>query len=482
MTPMLRRLLLLLLAGIAVPPALAQQPAPTLAEALVEVDIDHAAFAYDASTSLLEVYLAFGAASLPFEAGDDGFRARLPLDLAVVRSTDAALEGTPVEPVWEDSLTLSFVLGDTTGLSPGQYFVHQARLPVQPGEYELRVTVPADQARGRRELELRRDVLVPDFTQAGLVGLSDVTLATTIAPSDDRDDLFYKNGLVIRPNANQLFGEGLPRLFYYAEAYHPEGIADDQGRYTMLAYVAEANTPAPLPGLQRRMQREARSPDVLAGTFDVSALPTGSYFLRLVLLDERNEARAEQARKFFVFNPGVARAPAPAAAVDFETSPYATMSEDEVDQGLAHITYIASDSEERRARRIQDLDERRRFLMEFWQKRDPNPGTPINEFREEYYGRIQYANERYSNSMREGWKTDRGRVLIKYGMPGQIEPHLYDRDVLPYELWQYNNIPGEGQAVFIFYDPTGFGEFELLHSSVTGERKSANWEDELRQR
>ncbi|MDX1545544.1 MAG: GWxTD domain-containing protein, partial [Rhodothermales bacterium] len=186
--------------------------------------------------------------------------------------------------------------------------------------------------------------------------------------------------------------------------------------------------------------------------------------------------------KFFVYNPHVARAQPVAFEESFETSPYATMPEEEVERAFGHVDVIANEQERRRMRNIQDLDERRRFLMEFWQKRDPNPGTPINEFREEYYGRIQYANERYSNSMREGWKTDRGRVLIKYGMPGQIEPHLYDRDVLPYELWQYNNIPGEGQAVFIFYDPTGFGEFELLHSSVTGERKSANWEDELRQR
>ena len=477
MSVLLRRFGLLLLAGLLAAPALRAQ-APDVE--LVEVDVDHAAFAYDGAQSLLEVYLAFGAATLPYEADPGGFRARLPLDLAVVRSTEATLDETPLDPVWQDSLTLSFVLADTAGLAQGQYFVHQTRLPVQPGEYELRVKVPADQARGRRELELRRDVLVPDFGQQDLVRLSDVTLASQIVRSDDRDDLFYKNGLVIRPNANQIYGEGLPDLFYYAEAYNTDQIADDAGRYTLLAYVAEANTPAPLPGLQRRTQRTARMPDVLAGTFDLSALPSGSYLLRLVLLDEHNEARAEQNRKFFVFNPSVARAIAPAVETDFESSPYATMSEEEVERGLEHIVYIASESERRRARRIQDLDERRRFLMEFWQKRDPQPATPINEFRDEFYGRIQYANERYSNNRVDGWETDRGRVLIKYGVPAQIEPHFYDQDAWPYEVWEFNNIPGEGQAVFIFYDPTGFGEFELLHSTVTGERKDTNWRQAVR--
>ena len=71
------------------------------------------------------------------------------------------------------------------------------------------------------------------------------------------------------------------------------------------------------------------------------------------------------------------------------------------------------------------------------------------------------------------------RVLVKYGMPEQIEPHLFDRETLPYEIWQYNNIPGSGQAVFIFADLGGFGDFELLHSTAPGERKSADWQSEL---
>ncbi|MFQ5571983.1 MAG: GWxTD domain-containing protein [Rhodothermales bacterium] len=458
---------------------LPQQAAGQADTSLVEVDIDYAAFAYDEHTSLLEVYFAFGAASLPFESDEQGYRASLPLDVALLHSTEATLPGTPSEPLWQDALILDFATSDTTGLSQGQYFVRQARLPVTPGEYVLRVIIAADPSRGRSKLELRRDVLVPDFVSNDLVGLSDITLATTIARSDNRNDQFYKNGLLIHPNANQLYGQGLTTLYYYAEAYNVDGIASDAGQYTLFAYVAEANKPQPLPGLQRRSQRKARTPDVLAGTFKLDALPSGSYFLRLALLNEDNEAIAEQARKFFVFNPQVAREPI-ATLEPFEQSPYATMSEEEVEKGLEHINIIATDQERRRARNIQDLDEKRRFLMDFWQRRDPDPSTPTNEFREEFYGRLQYANQRYTSSFQEGWKSDRGRIIVKYGAPGQIEPHLYDRDTIPHEIWQYNNIPGEGQALFIFADRQGFGEFELLHSTVTSERKMANWEEELR--
>ncbi len=445
----------------------------------LQVDLDHATFAFDDVQSLLEVYLAFEATSLPFNADSSGsFKARLPLEIKLLRSTEATLEGTPSEPVWQDAFPIAFVVADTSGLVSGQQFISQARAAVPPGEYELQVVIPA--ATGRQRLELRRDVVVPDFTEEALVGLSDITLASAIEPSTDQQDKFYKNGLIVRPNANQLFGQGLPQLFYYAEAYNVDEIANDAGEYTLFAYVAEANRPQPLQNMQKRVSRPARTPDVLVGSFNLSSLPSGSYFFRVALLNDDNEAMAEQARKFFVYNPDVAREQAVAQEASFETSPYAMMPEKEVKKALEHIETIATERERRRARDIRDLNEQRRFLMEFWTRRDPDPGTPINEFKEEFYQRIQYANERYSASFAEGWKTDRGRTLVKYGLPSSIEPHLYDRDTLPHEIWQFNNIPGEGQALFVFADRSGFGEFELIHSTVAGERKVPNWEEELR--
>ncbi|MEX1055777.1 MAG: GWxTD domain-containing protein, partial [Rhodothermales bacterium] len=259
-------------------------------------------------------------------------------------------------------------------------------------------------------------------------------------------------------------------------------VANDSDEYTLFAYVSEANRPQPVGTLQNRSVREARSPDVIVGEFDVSTLASGSYFLRIAVLNRQNEAVVEQARKFFVYNPGVQREETPAVEMDFETSPYAAMPEEEVALGLEHISIISNESDRRRIRRIVDLNEKRRFLMEFWQKRDDQPGTPINEFREEFYRRLQYSNDRYSSNRQEGWRTDRGRVVIRYGLPTSIDPHLYDRNAKPHEIWQYNNIPGEGQAIFVFADLSGFGDFELLHSSVTGERSLPDWQQQLGRR
>lgn len=446
----------------------------------IQMDVDYAAFAFDDHQSLMEVYLAFEASSLTYAKEEVGYRARLPVDLALKRSTVPGLPGTPGDPVWQDSIALEFVVPDTSSIVPGQRFIHQVRAVVPPGEYVLDVAIPTDAGAQRAALSLRRDAVIPDFSDPNLVGISDLTLATDIRPSPDRGDLFYKNGLIVRPNANQLFGNGLSRLFYYAETYHLNEAVVDADTYTLLVYVAEVNLPQPLPGMEHRTRRPVRSPDVIVGQFDVSDLPSGSYFLRIALLNDANEALAEQSRKFFVYNPGVKRAAPPALEVAFENSPYAAMTDEEVARALRHIDLIASEQERRRIRKLKELEARQHFLMNFWSKRDPNPSTPVNEFKDEFYQRLQYANDRYTSRSMEGWETDRGRILVKYGLPTNIEPHLFDRGVRPYEIWEYNNIPGEGQAQFIFADRNGFGEFELIHSTVAGERRLANWQEELR--
>jgi len=329
---------------------------------------------------------------------------------------------------------------------------------------------------------MRLDVVVPSFAASDGAVISDLTLATNIQPSDDKESPFYKNGLIVRPNANQLYGQGLTQLFFYAETYNVRAIPGIGEDYTIFSYVAEANVPSPLPGYSRRFERPVRSPDVVVGAFDLKELPSGSYFLRFVILNDENESVAEQSRKFFVYNPAVKRDEPVAVQTPFESSVFATLSEEDIEREMELIELVASDSERSRAKRIRDLDEKRRFLMSFWQVRDPNPNTPGNAFRDEFYQRLQYANERYTASYVEGWKTDRGRVLLKHGLPSAIDPHLYERDSVPYEVWEYNNIPGEGQAVFVFADRSGFGQFDLVHSTVTGETTLPDWRDALRRR
>ncbi len=141
------------------------------------------------------------------------------------------------------------------------------------------------------------------------------------------------------------------------------------------------------------------------------------------------------------------------------------------------VTYIITDEERKAFKKLATDDERERFIEEFWRRRDPDPDTDENEYREEYYERIAYTNEHYSSGI-PGWKTDRGRIYIMYGKPDELETHPsgghYDRpsyqgggstSTYPFEVWFYRHLPGVGSGVEIeFVDPTGTGEYRIARS------------------
>ncbi len=449
----------------------------------LQLDVDYATFQYDEANSLVETYLAFEASSLPYVRAVEGYEVALPVVVALRRSAASGPPQASDAFVFADTLALRFAVADTAGLVQGQYFVQQVRAAVPPGEYELEVTVPGDSATDRPNFRATPgDITVPDFAtadEADRAMLSDITLASAIGRSEEKTAPFYKNGLLVQPNPNGLFGQGLPTLYYYAEAY---GLGDavDTGTYTLFTYLAPSNVAAPMEGYQQRSERETRPIDVVVGSFDLRGMQSGAYFLRIVLLNENNEALAEQSRKFYVYNPNVAAPVAAVADQSYEANLYAVMPEAEVEDNLLHAEVLATGRERDQIRRLSTLDAKRDFLAEFWRKRDEDPATPINEARLRFYERIQYTNDRYSTSQTEGWKTDRGRTVLKYGLPSQVNPTLYDNESLPYETWEYDNIPGSGRATFVFVDRIGFGDFELIHSTVTGEVSMPDWQQQLR--
>src|SRR5713101_8643081 len=130
------------------------------------------------------------------------------------------------------------------------------------------------------------------------------------------------------------------------------------------------------------------------------------------------------------------------------------------------VPYIISDEERAAFLQLQTNEEREQFIEAFWQRRDPTPDTVENEFKEEHYRRIAYANERFASGI-PGWKTDRGRIYIIWGPADEIESHpsggSYERppeegggttSTFPFEKWRYRYIEGIGTDIIIeFVDP-----------------------------
>ena len=144
------------------------------------------------------------------------------------------------------------------------------------------------------------------------------------------------------------------------------------------------------------------------------------------------------------------------------------------------VVYIITEEEKKVFKDLQTEEEREKFIEQFWIRRDTDPRTPDNEFKEEHYRRIAYSNERFASGI-PGWKTDRGRIYITFGQPAEIESHpsggSYQREywegggttsTFPFERWRYRHIDGIGDDI----------EIEFVDKSMSGEYKMALTADE----
>lgn len=124
---------------------------------------------------------------------------------------------------------------------------------------------------------------------------------------------------------------------------------------------------------------------------------------------------------------------------------------------IQQLRYIATQNEWKSLRAVPE-DKLHEVINKFWQVHDPSPGTLRNEAREAFYERVITADERYTiHKKLKGWKSDRGRIYIKYGEPDETQSEVHPLDLYPYIIWTYYNQKLE----FIFADTGGFGQYRL---------------------
>ncbi|HEY1649255.1 MAG TPA: GWxTD domain-containing protein [Terracidiphilus sp.] len=147
------------------------------------------------------------------------------------------------------------------------------------------------------------------------------------------------------------------------------------------------------------------------------------------------------------------------------------------------VPYIITDEERKAFMSLSNDEERDAFIEAFWQRRNPNPDSPENEYREEHYRRIAYANEHFAAG-KPGWKTDRGHIYIAFGKPDDIDSHpsggLYERtpeegggstSTFPFEVWHYRYLEGIGENIDIeFVDTCQCGDY---HFTIDRSEKDA---------
>ncbi len=436
----------------------------TIAANGIGLNLDYAVFYSRHSGPYIEIYYGFEREGLVPVSKNDKEVCEAVVSVGMKRDQAVVLND-----IWRMQVDMSDSSSQTARV------VDMVRYPVEPGDYRLSFYVTDANNLSSQDSAVV-DVHIPSFAEKQ-VEISDIELAANIkrAPADAKSN-FTKSKLEVIPNPGNVYGENRPMLFFYVEAYNLlSGIQGD--KYTTRYWLSddENRNLQELPAV-KRIKAKRVDASVEVGTLNVSTLPTGIYNFNFAIGEADGTPVRTGMKKIYVFNGGTAPV-ASQGGVDwteaFAASEFASMDEKELQQEFDYLQYLINTEGKEFFQSLKTLDAKRRFLFDFWKAKDPDPTTPVNENRQEYLARIEYANKHFRRMGKEGWRTDRGRVYLVYGRPDYIDRFPSTAGSKPYEIWNYNDL--EGGSEFVFIDDFGFGEYVLVHSDVTGEPKNENW-------
>ncbi len=427
----------------------------------------------DSKGPYVEIQLAVDASNLTYrELAPNRWKARTHVK---IRCEARSGRG---EPFVEDFYLNSPELPDTQRTTRRFYLIQGFRFAVQPDSMRLTVEVRDAQTDSASTTKLIRDFDVPPPDR---LPFSDIVWLESVEPAIEGDP-FTKHGLRFKPYvADDVFLDA-DSLRFYVEYYDADRLFG-KGKHALRFYLTEAQRSEPLEGTERRTRmRPSEAINVFHYAYDLRQLPSQTYALHIELIGPDGEVRHRTQRRFFAYNSVLdARLPDEDRALALYDVLYG-YDEKQLDVYLDALEYINTDEERRMRHALVNYDDKRKFFYHFWLKRQTDPNQPARAW-QIYRNRFDYANRRFKASTRPGWRTDRGRVLLTYGQPDDVQPFPTDTDKLPYEIWTYNRLRNQSGVIFVFIDrDLATNEYRLHHSTLNGEMYNANWRANIMRR
>jgi GWxTD domain-containing protein len=337
----------------------------------------------------------------------------------------------------------------------------------RPGRYSIDVTI-TDSATGRIG---RASTAVDAFS--ALPDASDLVLTTGVRAATGADTVprggEVRKGSVILEVAvtRPVLSPPRTRLGYYLEIYRAGAETATvalRARRWDGSVVATSNVQrAPLPG----------GGAAAHGMLDLAGLAPGDYRLEIAV----GASGAARSAPFSLAGTARDVVAGPPGAPPGGTR-WMGLTEPQLDSLYLPLVYVMTWSEQGVYPSLT-LDGKRTYLRDFWARRDPTPGTTRNEAQEDFYARIAEANRRFREGGAAevpGWRTDRGRIFIRYGAADAVLSQPQAGSTRPYEVWKFTR----GKALkYVFMDLTGFGNYALIWTDDLREPSRPNWRELL---
>ena len=301
---------------------------------------------------------------------------------------------------------------------------------------------------------------------------------------------FSRNGITQIPLSSNYLSDNRKVLHYYVELYNSHKADAAYLPLMQKVFISKKAGESHVYKLIRIDTLKTNKVLPILGSFDISPLPSGNYYLNIELSDVAGNKLTKQNLFFQRSNANPTKLPSTtvndSGFVDVQVFDLSTtfVTQYDIRQLKAIMKMLTPISTETEYLSINgfssqpDLTYMRYFLYNFWKSRFPL--KPEKGWKA-YADKVRWTNKNYGSRARPGYETDRGIVYLKYGKPDQITTVSNESGARPYEVWQYNAPAKQGvNGIFLFYQP-GYmvGNYKLLHSTVIGEVSNKAWRTQL---
>lgn len=413
------------------------------------------------TTPYIEIHYALQGKGLLYKRVEKGYVAKVLVHSAIFRRSDSVKVKT-LDFEWKTP-----VIEDTANIDA--IWVYLQRVQLDTGRYwlDVRMNDAGKKKQKERRAVVRFDLNLPDTFPF----LSDPLWVDQAYPSENEEALFYRNGFLMLPSFSDGTYVDPDSLQLYVEVY---GLNRHNEPLYFQAHLVDGLTRKVIePTVRMTTPRIHSFVSPYFYRVPVNFLSSQTYLFQLVIKNNANVTKASFEIPLYLYSH---QEHTDYYGVTYLYDQFFGYPETELDEYLGAIRYIATIEEEREIDALRTFEEKKAFFVRFWERRRTSAEAPIDEQWRNYYARIQYANEHFTSKLRKGWQTDRGRVLLKYGPPDDVQAYLTEINAHPYIIWTYNRLNNQSNVFFVFYDPDlATNEFPLLHSTLAGEIYNANW-------
>ena len=429
----------------------------------MNLTMDYSRFKMDNENSYVEFYYAYSPYEMKKKIIDNRTYTELLLKFTV---TDTITKEVILDKMWnlrnefKDSLSEKYVISQSRFLLEyAPYRVRIFAMDINNPENIDSVTFPME---------------IQKYTN-GNIHMSDIEFCSSLKQMEkDTSNIFYKNTYEVKPNPFNIVHVNYPVLGYYLEIYNL--ITKKIGNHILTKYRIYDNNGKDF--ITKSVNKQIKDgTSVEAGVINVGKLNGGAYNFSFIVMDSNGNKLGENSKRFYIYNPD-AKASNKDSIGLMAGDEFALMTEPEINLLFQQSIYIAKDDEKNTFKKLSGLDSKKNFLRRFWGNRADDPDYN----KRTYLERVSLANIKFRTKWNDGWSSDRGRIMIYYGIPEEsyIERGKETDQGQPYEIWFYPTVLNG--TYFVFVDESGFNNFRLVHSSHPNEVSDETWKAFLKNR